>query len=182
MKLKFVAALWLLAVLAANAAELPRPHAYAFDQLETLTEQRVFGVGNAVMLLGEACKDDPAATASYTQWLVINGETLKQRTTHLADYYRISNRAGDLQQRVAAAMHLKTRLDLSEGAKSDACASLPETLALPSMDLAKRYKAILLEVSNPDYLKQKRTLVPTETKQPEPVENSHDREEQTRSE
>ena len=38
-----------------------RPHVYAFGQPELLATQRVFGVGNAVTLLGDACEDDPAA-------------------------------------------------------------------------------------------------------------------------
>ena len=174
--------MWLFAVMTANATDAPRPHAYAFDQPEILATQRVFGIGNAVTLLGAVCEDDPLATASYAQWLVVNGVTLRQITIRLADYYRISSQSDDLQQRVATTMHLKSRLNLSDDAKSDACASLPETLALPSMNLAKRYYAVLLEVKNPDYLKQKRPAMPAENKQPESVESSDDREEQTRSE
>lgn len=182
MRLGFFAALGLILASAAYATEVPRHHAYAFGQPEMLATQRVFGIGNAVTLLGEVCADDAAATASYAQWLVVNGETLKQITIRLADYYRLPNQSDDLQQRVATTMHLKSRLNLSDDAKTDACASLPETLALPSMNLTKRYDAVLLEVKNPNYLKQKRGALPAEDKQPEPVESTDDREEQTGSE
>jgi hypothetical protein len=182
MKLGFFAALGLFFAVAVQATETPRPHAYAFDQPEMLATQRVFGIGNAVTLLGEVCADDAAAAAGYAQWLVVNGETLKQITHRLADYYRLPNTPQDLQQRVAAAMHLKSQLSLSDDVKADACASLPDTLALPSMNLSKRYEAVLLEVKNPNYLKQKRATVPAEEKQPEPVVGIDEREEQTGSE
>ncbi len=182
MKLGFVMALGLLFALPAQAAETPRPHAYAFDQPEILATQRVFGIGNAVTLLGDVCSEDLIAKTSYAQWLVVNGEILKQITYRLADYYRLPYPSDDLQQRVAATMHLKSQLNLSDDAKADACASLPDTLALPSMNLSNRYEAVLLEVKNPNYLKQKRMIVPAEAKQPEPVEGIDEREEQTGSE
>lgn len=182
MKHGLIVALWLLLAVAANATELPRHHAYAFDQPEVLATQRVFGIGNAITMLGEVCEDSPDASASYAQWFVVNGEALKQMTVRLADYYRIPRQSDDLQQRVATAMHLKSRLSLSDDARSAACASLPETLALPSMNLAKRYDAVLQEVKNPDYLKQKRPVAPAQNIQPDPVESNDDRKEQTSSE
>jgi hypothetical protein len=182
MRRGLVATMWLLSTMVASASETPRVHAYAFDQPEILAAQRVFGIGNAITLLGQVCEDNPDASASFAQWLIVNGEMLKQITTRLADYYRIPHQTDDLQQRVASTMHLKSQLNLSDEAKQDACTSLPETLALPSMNLNKRYDAVLIEVKNPDYLKQKRPTAPAEYKQPEPVESSDDREEQTRSE
>lgn len=169
-------------VLAAQTDDARRSHAYAFDQPEVLAAQRVFGIGNAVTMLGVACADDSAATASYAQWQIVNGDMLKKITLRLADYYRISSNAGDLQQRVAATMHLKSQISLSESALADACSSLPETLALPSMDLTKRYQAVLLEVKNPDYLKQKRAPLPESKQAPEPAADNDEREEQARPE
>lgn len=130
-----------------------RPHAYAFSQPELLATQRVFGVGHAVTLLGDACAANHAATASYTQWRSTNGDTLRQMTLQLAVYYRIQSLPVDRQQRVAEAMHLKTALSLSDDALVDACNSLPETLELPWMNLAQRYQATLAEVRDPNYLK-----------------------------
>lgn len=182
MRLGFFATLWLVSATVANATEALPPHAYAFDQPEILATQRVFGIGNAITLLGQTCEADPNASASYAQWLINNGATLQRITIRLADYYRLPHQEIDLQQRVAATMHLKSQLNLSDDAKFDACASLPETLALPSMNLSKRYDAVLLEVKNPDYLKKKRPAVAAEDKQPDPVESSDDREEQNRSE
>ena len=147
-----------------------RHHAYAFDEPELLATQRVFGVGNGVTLLGEACADDPKATASYEQWRATNMATLRGMTTRLALYYRIQALPGEQQTRVAEVMHLKTRLMLSDSALQEACASLPETLVLPWMNLAKRYQATLAEVQDPNYLKPKKT------------KKTDDREEQTRSE
>lgn len=182
MRYGYIATLLLLSTMVANATETPKIHAYAFDQPEILATQRVFGIGNAITLLGQICEDDTDASASYAQWLSVNGATLKQMTIRLANYYRLPNQSDDLQQRVAATMHLKSRLNLSDDAKLDACASLPKTLALPSMNLTKRYDTVLVEVKNPDYLKQKRSAVSDKEKQSDPVESSDDREEQTRSE
>lgn len=147
-----------------------RHHTYAFDEPDLLATQRVFGVGNGVTLLGDACTDDPAATASYEQWRVVNLESLRAMTARLASYYRIQALPGEQQTRVAEAMHLKTCLLLSDSALQEACSSLPETLALPWMNLAKRYQATLTEVQDPNYLKPKKT------------KKTDDREEQTRSE
>lgn len=150
-----------------------RHHAYAFDEPELLATQRVFGVGNGVTLLGEACADDPKATASYEQWRATNGDTLRAMTGRLAVYYRIQALPNEQQTRVAEVMHLKTRLMLSDSALQEACASLPETLVLPWMNLAKRYQATLAEVQDPNYLKPKN---------PKKTKKTDDREEQTRSE
>ena len=147
-----------------------RSHAYAFDQPSLLATQRVFGVGNAVTLLGEACANYPAALASYEQWQSVNHETLRSMTTQLALHYRIQALPDEQQKRVAEAMHLRTRLALADDALEEACTSLPETLALPWMNLAQRYHATLAEVRDPDYLKPKKP------------KKTDDREEQTRSE
>jgi hypothetical protein len=88
----------------------------------------------------------------------------------LATHYRLSQSSDDLQKRVAETMHLQTQLSLSDAALSEACSSLPDTLALPSMNLATRYQAVLAEVKHADYLKPKK---PNKT---------DDREEQTRIE
>jgi len=139
----------------AQAEELQsqRPHVYAFDQPQLLATQRTFGVGNAVTLLGEACAAEAKAADSYAEWGEINQPVLEQMTIALAEHYRIPGQSEDLQKRVAQAMHLKTSLTLSDAALADACASLPQTLALPNMKLQMRYQAVLKEVSHPDYLK-----------------------------
>lgn len=147
-----------------------RQHAYAFDQPELLATQRVFGVGNAVTLLGDACTDHLAAQASYAQWRASNIETLRRMTAELATYYRIQALPDERQQRVAEAMHLSTRLSLSDSALEEACTSLPDTLVLPRMNLAQRYQTTLVEVRDPNYLK------------PQKPKKNDDREEQTRSE
>lgn len=147
-----------------------RPHGYAFGQPELLAMQRVFGVGNAVTLLGDACGDDPAAMTSYTQWRATNLATLHSMTQQLVRYYRIQAAPAEQQKRVAEAMHLKTQLSLSDSALTEACASLPHTLALPWMNLAQRYQATLAEVRDPNYLK------------PQKQKKTDDREEQPRSE
>ena len=147
-----------------------RQHAYAFDQPELLATQRVFGVGNAVTMLGDACADHPAAHASYAQWRATNIDTLHHMTAQLATYYRIQALPDERQQRVAETMHLSTRLSLSDSALEEACASLPDTLVLPRMNLAQRYQATLVEVRDPNYLK------------PPKPKKTDDREEQTRSE
>ena len=156
----------------------PQPHAYAFDQPELLATQRTFGVGNAVTLLGDACIDDAAASASYTHWLSLNQTVLREMTAVLAKHYRISASPDELQKRVAENMHLQIRLSLSDTALANVCASLPDTLALPSMNLIVRYQAVLAEVKNPDYLKPQRQALPevkTSSVTPSPtIENSHD--------
>lgn len=133
-----------------------RSHSYAFDQPELLATQRTFGVGNAVTRLGEACADNAAASVSYTHWLSVNQTTFHEMTMLLATHYRLPPSSGDLEKRVAEKMHLQTQLSLSDAALSEACASLPDTLALPSMNLIARYQAVLAEVKNPDYLKPKK--------------------------
>lgn len=165
-----------------------RHHAYAFDQPELLATQRAFGVGNAVTLLGEACADDEKAADSYAEWGEANQPVLEQMTAVLAEHYRIPVQSDDLQRRVAEAMHLKTQLTLSGSARSDACASLPETLALKRMNLEARYQAVLKEVSHPDYLKRQRgarqqapAAAPDEP-QSKFDDKTDDREEPTRSE
>jgi hypothetical protein len=165
-----------------------RPHVYAFDQPQLLATQRTFGVGNAVTLLGEACSDDAKAADSYAEWGEINQPVLEQMTTALAEHYRIPAQSNDLQERVAEAMHLKTRLTLFDAALTDACASLSETLALPNMNLQTRYQTVLKEVSHPDYLKLQRTKRRPEVAgdpgepQSKVDEKTDDREEPTRSE
>ena len=173
MKCLRIAALCLLATLSLSlqaAEEGQRPHAYAFDDPSLLVTQRTFGIGNAVTLLGDACVNDPAATASYEQWRSANLETLRNMTARLVQHYRIRATADEQQQRVAEAMHLKTQLSLSETDLEEACASLPETLALPWMNLAQRYQVMLTEMQDPNYLK------------PQMPKKADDREEQTRSE
>ncbi len=172
MKRLRVAALCLLfaAPLLQASDEGQRPHVYAFDDPELLVTQRTFGIGNAVSVLGDACMDDPAAAASYMQWRLDNLDTLRSMTTRLAQYYRIQAPLADQQKSVAEAMHLTTQLSLSESALEEACASLPETLALPWMNLAQRYRVMLIEVQDPNYLK------------PHKPKKADDREEQTRTE
>ena len=162
-----------------------RPHIYAFDQPELLATQRAFGVGNAVTLIGEACANDEMATASYVRWSSANQVVLQEMTILLATHYRISPVAGELQKRVAENMHLKTHLMLSDAMLSDACASLPDTLALPAMNLMERYQSLLAEVKNPDYLKLHRpagAMTLSSQPQSEPGDKTNDREEPTRFE
>lgn len=147
-----------------------RPHVYAFGQPELLATQRVFGIGNAVTLLGDACVDDPAAMTSYAQWRSANLDTLQRMTKQLALHYQIQAAPDEQQKRVADVMHLKTQISLSDNALTEACASLPDTLALPSMNLAQRFQSTLREVQDPNYLK------------PQKPKKIDDREEQTRSE
>lgn len=170
---------WLLGSVAQAADEFPRQHVYAFNQPELLATQRVFGIGNAVTLLGEACADDENASDSYAEWGEINQPVLEQMINQLAAYYRIAETADDLQRRVAEAMHLKTHLSLGGSALSEACTSLPQTLAQPSMNLAMRYQAVLVEVRHPDYLKPRPPTNKTVRPQQEPasVKKFDDREE-----
>lgn len=140
----------------ASAAEFQRPHAYAFDQPELVSAQRVFGIGNATVMLGEACHAFPEAVAGYQSWLDRNQETFKSLTITLATHYRIDLAVADLRQRVAAAMHLKTALDLSSTTLEEACPTLPETLASRHFDLQQRYRDTLKEVQDPNYLNPKR--------------------------
>lgn len=133
---------------------MPRVHVYAFDQPEVLSAQRVFGVGHAVTMLGESCADDSAASQSYAQWRENNEGMLQRLTTQLLTYYKMDPAATDPQRRIAETMHLPTQLNLSGSALTEACASLPQTLALPQMNLAQRYQQTLLEVRDPDYLKR----------------------------
>ena len=186
-----LAALMLLCVspvVIATESEGQRHHAYAFDQPELLATQRTFGVGNAVTLLGEACVDDEKAADSYAEWGEINQPVLEQMTMTLAAHYRIPEASDDLQRRVAEAMHLKTQLTLSGSALSEACGSLPATLALERMNLEARYQGILKEVSDPNYLRAQRTPRPQgvprapDAAPSDAEEQSDDREEQTRPE
>lgn len=147
-----------------------RPHAYAFNEPALLATQRVFGIGNAVTVLGDACTSDEAAMASYAQWRSANLDTLQRMTKQLALHYQILVAPNEQQKRVAETMYLKTQISLSDSALTEACASLPETLALPSMNLAQRYQSTLREIQDPNYLK------------PQKLKKTDDREEQTRSE
>jgi hypothetical protein len=187
----WLAALLLLSaspVIYATEVAAPRHHAYVFDQPELLATQRTFGVGNAVTLLGEACADNEKAADSYAEWGEVNQPVLEQMTLTLAAHYRIPEESEDLQRRVAEIMHLKTTMNLSGSALSEACTSLPQTLALDRMNLDRRYQGVLKEVSDPNYLKLQHTPRPV-GKSPvadaalSDVEEKHDdREEQTRSE
>ena len=138
------------------AGDGQRPHTYAFDQPELVSAQRVFGVGNATTMLSEACHDFPEATAAYDVWLQKNQSTFQRLAVMLADYYRIDPMVPDLRQRVAAAMHLKTALNLSSATLADACPSLPQTLASSHYDLEARYQASRKEVQDPNYFNPKR--------------------------
>lgn len=129
-----------------------RSHAYAFDQPSLLATQRVFGVGNAVTLLGEACAHHPAALASYEQWQSMNFETLRSMTTQLALHYRIQALPDEQQKRVAEAMHLRTRLALADDALEglhqptrNAGAALDESCAALSGDARRSARSRLSE-------------------------------------
>ena len=135
-----------------------RHHAYAFDNPELVSTQRVFGVGNATTLLGKACADFPEASKSFATWLQSNQSTLTAMTDTLAIHYRIPLDTERLQARVAEAMRLKTSLDLSQATLDEVCPNLPETLALPNMNLQQRYRESLAEVRDPNYLNPKRKL------------------------
>ena len=143
------------------AQETQRPHTYVFAQPELVSTQRVFGVGNATMLLGEACAEFSEVAASYAQWLQRNQATMQQLTNTLATHYRIPLADDGLQARVAAAMHLKSTLDLSSATRDEVCPTLPETLTLPHMDLQQRYRDSLVEVRDPNYLNPKRKFATT---------------------
>ena len=147
------------------AGDGQRPHTYVFDQPELVSAQRVFGVGNATIMLGEACFDYADATAAYDVWLQKNQSTFQRLAIMLADYYRIDPMLPDLRQRVAAAMHLKTALSLSSATLADACPSLPQTLASSNYDLQERYQFSLKEVQDPNYFnpKRKSSLQPSVT-------------------
>ena len=153
-----------------HGANEARPHAYAFNEPTLLATQRVFGIGNAVTVLGDACTSDEAAMASYAQWRTANLDTLHRMTKQLALHYQILAAPDQQQKRVAEIMHLKTQISLSDSALTEACASLPDTLTLPWMNLAHRYQSTLREVQDPNYLK------------PQKPKKIDDREEQTRSE
>lgn len=162
--LKMRGSLWLLllswAVTAAaqNVQQEQRHHAYAFDNPELVSTQRAFGVGNATTLLGKACADFPEASKSYDSWLQNNQSTLTAMTDTLAVHYRIPLGTNQLQARVAEAMRLKTSLDLTQRTLDEVCPTLPETLALPNMNLQQRYRESLVEVRDPNYLNPKRKL------------------------
>ena len=169
--LKMRGCLWLMLLswpLTATAQQEPpaqRHHAYAFANPELVSTQRAFGVGNATTLLGKACADFPEASRSYATWLQNNQSTLTAMTDTLAVYYQIPVGADQLQARVAEAMRLKTSLDLTQDTLDEVCPNLPETLALPNMNLQQRYRESLIEVRDPNYLNPKRKLA---TK-PQPV-------------
>lgn len=152
---------WSITVAAQEGSQAHRPHAYAFDNPELVSTQRVFGVGNATTLLGQACADFPEAAASYADWLQRNQATLISMTDALAVHYRIPVTEEGLQARVAKAMQLKTALDLSSATRDQVCPNLPETLALPNMDLQQRYRESLVEVRDPNYLNPKRKTATT---------------------
>lgn len=152
---------WSITVAAQEGPQEQRPHAYAFDNPELVSTQRVFGVGNATTLLGQACADFPEAAASYADWLERNQATLTAMTDALAIHYRIPLATDDLQSRVATAMHLKTTIDLSSATRDEVCPTLPETLALPHLDLQQRYRDSLVEVRDPNYLNPKRKFATT---------------------
>jgi hypothetical protein len=156
---------WAVTAAAQDAQQEQRHHAYAFDNPELVSTQRAFGVGNATTLLGNACAGFPEATKSYDSWLQNNQSTLTAMTETLAVHYRIPLSTHQLQARVAEAMRLKTALDLSQATLDEVCPNLPETLALPNMNLQQRYRESLVEVRDPNYLNPKRKLA---TK-PQPV-------------
>ena len=168
--------LWAWSMLAVAQETQQRPHAYAFDNPELVSTQRVFGVGNATILLGEACATFPEAAASYAAWLTRNQATLTSMTDALAIHYRIPVADNDLRLHVAKAMHLKTVLDLSAAKQDEVCPTLPATLALPSLDLQRRYRETLAEVRAPNYLspKLKAATAPKPAIGPEATEEKHD--------
>ena len=149
---------WAVTAAAQDAQQEQRHHAYAFDNPELVSTQRAFGVGNATTLLGKACADFPEATKSYDSWLQHNQATLTAMTDMLAVHYQIPLGTSQLQSRVAEAMRLKTSLDLTQATLDEVCPNLPETLALPNMNLQQRYRESLVEVRDPNYLNPKRKL------------------------
>ena len=149
---------WSVTVAAQDGQQEQRHHAYAFDNPELVSTQRVFGVGNATTLLGKACADFPEASKSFATWLQSNQSTLMAMIDTLAIHYRIPLGTDRLQARVAEAMRLKTSLDLSQATLDEVCPNLPETLALPNMNLQQRYRESLAEVRDPNYLNPKRKL------------------------
>ena len=157
----------------ALATETLRPHTYAFDQPALVSAQRVFGVGHATVMLGEACSAFPEAAVGYQIWLEKNAVTLQGLTETLAAHYRIDPNAPNLRTQVAAAMHLKTTLNLSESQLEEACPTLPQALSSAHYDLEQRYRETLKEVRQPDYLNPKRKA--TTSPQPDlvPEENPH---------
>jgi hypothetical protein len=183
--LKMRGCLWLIllswagTIAAQDEQQAQRHHAYAFDNPELLSTQRTFGVGNATTLLGDACADFPEASKSYASWLQSNQTTLTAMTETLAIHYRIPLNADRLQARVAEVMRLKTSLDLTQATLDEVCPNLPETLALPNMNLEERYKESLVEVRDPNYLNPKRKLA-TKPEQAPATEETNDREEQNR--
>ena len=149
---------WAVTAAAQDAQQEQRHHAYAFDNPELVSTQRTFGVGNATTLLGKACADFPEATKSYDSWSQHNQATLTAMTDMLAVHYQIPLGTSQLQARVAKAMRLKTSLDLTQATLDEVCPNLPETLALPNMNLQQRYRESLVEVRDPNYLNPKRKL------------------------
>ncbi|MGI9141680.1 MAG: hypothetical protein ACR2IJ_00670 [Fluviibacter sp.] len=168
--------LWAWSMLAVAQETQQRPHAYAFDNPELVSTQRVFGVGNATVMLGGASATFPEAVASYAAWLTRNQATLTAMTDALAIHYRIPVADDGLRLRVAKAMHLKTALDLSAAKQDEVCPTLPASLALPSLDLQQRYRETLAEVRAPNYLspKLKAATAPKPAVVTEASEEKHD--------
>ncbi len=162
--LKMRGCLWLMllswagTIAAQDEQQAQQHHAYAFDNPKLVSTQRAFGVGNATTLLGQACAEFPEASKSYATWLQNNQSTLAAMTETLAIHYRIPLGNDRLQERVAEVMRLKTSLDLSQATLDEVCPNLPETLALPNMNLEQRYRESLVEVRDPNYLNPKRKL------------------------
>jgi hypothetical protein len=138
------------------AEEGVRSHTYVFDQPELVSAQRVFGVGNATIMLAEACHEFPEASAAYNVWLQRNEPFFQRLAVMLAVYYRIDPEVPDIRERVANAMHLKTVLDLSSTTLKEACPTMPQTLASPHYDLQDRYQVSLKEVQDPNYFNPRR--------------------------
>lgn len=149
---------WAVTAAAQQDQQEQRHHAYAFDNPALVSTQRAFGVGNATTLLGKACADFPEASKSYDSWLQSNQSTLTAMTDRLAVHYQIPLGTDQLQARVAEAMLLKTSLDLTQATLDEVCPNLPETLALPNMNLQQRYRESLIEVRDPNYLNPKRKI------------------------
>lgn len=138
------------AIGAESATSAPPPlvsierQGYAFEYPRVLAEQRLFGIAHGVALLAENCRDAAAtaqATAdAYARWYDEQRLQIEDLKSNLAAFYYGPRAHEASWQHIAAALNLRSKLDLGAERQASACASLPEALRQPRYDLSSLFQ------------------------------------------
>lgn len=122
----------------AQAQEAATSQGYAFERPGLLADQYIWGIAHGVRLLALACAraGHGAAAEAWVDWQEREAAQIDVMRAALGHYYFGQDDVSP--DAIATALNLAPTLELAPETLGPACATLPEALAQPRYDLARR--------------------------------------------